>query len=144
MAKHRISLVDDNAGNADLASEAESQLRGHSQGTEAPTVLQYLFNALAALREHAQPVIDAHGTQPPLKLEGPHPVPLDTEATRLLATLLEQRNLSGVAHFNELADALRSTLGTEPFERMQRAIEDLDFALAEPPSRDIALRKGRA
>ena len=49
MAKHRISLVDDNAGNADLASEAESQLRGHSQGTEAPTVLQYLFNLLSAV-----------------------------------------------------------------------------------------------
>jgi CheY-like chemotaxis protein len=111
-----------------LAGAAEAALLQGRAVDAVERVLQQLAAALTTLREEAEPyfasqpqsdadAVDAVGVGPDIS----------TPELDELCALLESQNLAAVDKFGALSRSLRDILDAADFDRLQEAIENLDF-----------------
>ena len=112
-----------------LATDAEAQLKRDPRDPGAARVLHQLAAAVAALVDHARPVLDAHRAQPPRDADPAAPPP-SADALRVLSALLAQQDLAALDYVRELGPGLRAACGELRAREISDAVERLEFARA--------------
>jgi PAS domain S-box-containing protein len=122
-------------GIARLAAAAETAVQRNSPVEAVASILNRLASALTTLREEAdlslttRPEPDAAGGV----ANRPHVSAAEIDELR---ALLESQNLEAVDRFAALFPSLRDQMDTDRFNRLQAAVDDLDFQLAADVLRD--------
>jgi CheY-like chemotaxis protein/HPt (histidine-containing phosphotransfer) domain-containing protein len=110
------------------AAKAEQACRDRQTATAA-TLVGEVSDALAFLRQAAEPVLLASRNEPDSNDAG-STESLEPEALAELRLQLRQFDPSAVARFKTLAPQLKRLLGPDTFSRLQRRIDNLEFSEA--------------
>jgi HPt (histidine-containing phosphotransfer) domain-containing protein len=120
-----------------LAADAESALWGETCASDLAVILLDLTDACTALATHARPFLDVQAQVESARLDAAERMPLQRADLAKLHRLLLKQDLAALDYFRSLSAPLRSVLPKVSFDRLCRAMDDLDLVLAASLLKDI-------